>query len=79
MRIQAIKMTQEVRERLLRSRMEAESLSMRDIHCPICGYRIQRVYSDAAGHMSVKCQKCKTVNIINLAYFRKMKKANVSR
>lgn len=62
----------DVEQRLLLSRMEVESLKERDILCPICGYRIQRVYSDATGHLSVKCQKCKNINILNLAYFRKM-------
>ena len=63
----------EVQKRLLLSRVEAETLKERDILCPICGYRIQRVFSDATGHLSVKCQKCKSVNVLNLAYFRRMK------
>lgn len=62
----------DVKERLLLSRMEVETLMERDILCPICGFRIQRVYSDATGHLSVKCQKCKNINIINIAYFRKI-------
>lgn len=65
--------TDDVKTRLLRSRIEAESLKERDIFCPICGYKIQRVYSDATGHLSVKCQKCKNIHILNLAYFRCMK------
>ncbi|MBT9741505.1 hypothetical protein GPL00_05615 [Dorea formicigenerans] len=31
--------------------------------------RLQRVFSDATGYLSVKCQKCKNVHILNLAYF----------
>ncbi len=61
----------EIQKRLLLSRVEAESLKERDILCPTCGFRIQRVFSDATGHLSVKCQKCKNVHILNLAYFRK--------
>ena len=48
----------EIQKRLLLSRVEAESLKERDILCPTCGFRIQRVFSDATGHLSVKCQKC---------------------
>lgn len=59
----------EIQKRLLLSRVEAESLKERDILCPTCGFRIQRVFSDATGHLSVKCQKCKNVHILNLAYF----------
>lgn len=66
--------TPETQRRLLLSRVEAESLKERDILCPICGFRIQRVFSDATGHLSVKCQKCKNVNILNLAYFRKIRR-----
>lgn len=73
MQVQAMKMTPEVRQRLLQSRIEAETLRERDLFCPVCGYRIQRVYSDATGHLSVKCQKCKSINILNLAYFRKIR------
>ncbi len=53
----------EIQKRLLLSRVEAESLKERDILCPTCGFRIQRVFSDATGHLSVKCQKCKNVHI----------------
>lgn len=68
----AAQLTPDVRKRLLLSRMEAETLKERDIFCPICGFRIQRVFSDATGHLSVKCQKCKNVHILNLAYFRRI-------
>ena len=44
----------EIQKRLLLSRVEAESLKERDILCPICGFRIQRVFSDATGHLSLK-------------------------
>lgn len=71
MRVQT-SITPEVEQRLLLSRMEAENLTERDIFCPICGFRIQRVYSDATGHLSVKCQKCKNITILNLAYFRRI-------
>ena len=66
MRVQAVRLTPEVQQRLLKSRIEAQTLKERDILCPVCGYRIQRVYSDATGHLSVKCQKCKSININEL-------------
>ena len=61
MRVQAVRMTPEVQHRLLKSRIEAETLKERDLLCPVCGYRIQRVYSDATGHLSVKCQNAKVL------------------
>lgn len=66
----------DVRQRLLLSRLESETLKERDILCPTCGYKIQRVFSDATGHLSVKCQKCKNIHILNLAYFRRVRRKN---
>ena len=63
----------DVRRKLLQSRIEADELSQREIRCPHCGFLIQKVYSDATGHLSIKCQKCKSVSVLNLAYFRKAK------
>ena len=48
MRIQ-VQTTPEIQKRLLLSRVEAESLKERDIRCPTCGFKIQRVFSDATG------------------------------
>lgn len=75
MRVSATSVRPEVQERLRLSRLEAETLQERDIRCPICGFRIQRVYSDATGHLSVKCQKCKNIHILNLAYFRRIRRS----
>ena len=61
----------EIQKRLLLSRVEAESLKERDILCPICGFRIQRVFSDATGHLSV--------HILNLAYFRRIRRNGYGR
>lgn len=60
--------------KLLLSRMEAEDLQERDLLCPVCGFRIQTLYSDASGHLCVKCPKCKGIHILNLAYFRRVKR-----
>lgn len=43
--------------KLLLSRMEAEDLQERDLLCPVCGFRIQTLYSDASGHLRVKCPR----------------------
>ena len=60
--------------KLLLSRIEAETLQERDLLCPVCGFRIQTLYSDISGHLRVKCPKCKGIHILNLAYFRKIKR-----
>lgn len=60
--------------KLLLSRMEAEDLQERDLLCPVCGFRIQTLYSDISGHLRVKCPKCKGIHILNLAYFRRIKR-----
>ena len=70
--------TPDIKRKLLLSRMEAASLTERDILCPVCGFRIQRVYSDATGHLSVKCKKCKNIHVLNLAYFRKIRRNGYS-
>ena len=75
MRVSTAPVRPEVQERLRLSRLEAETLQERDIRCPTCGFRIQRAYSDATGHLSVKCQKCKNVHILNLAYFRRIRRS----
>lgn len=63
----------EIMNKLLKSRIEAEALSERDLRCPICDFMIQTVYSDISGHLRVKCPKCKEVSTLNIAYFRRMK------
>lgn len=57
-----------------RSRREAERLIERDLQCPNCGYKIGVAFSDSTGHIKVKCQKCKTVSVLNLAYFRRQRR-----
>lgn len=54
MRVSTAPVRPEVQERLRLSRLEAETLQERDIRCPTCGFRIQRVYSDATGHLNMK-------------------------
>ena len=60
----------EIRYKLERSKAEAKGLKQRVIHCAYCGFPIDRVFSDAAGHKLVVCRKCKASYIINLGCFR---------
>lgn len=55
------------------SRSETEGLSLRDIHCPYCGFLVERVYSDVTGHKIVHCRKCKEEYPVNLGYFRRVR------
>ena len=43
------------------------------LKCPYCDTIITKVFSDAKGHFRIKCQKCKAVTVLNIAYFRTMK------
>ncbi|MDD3416978.1 MAG: hypothetical protein PHY47_23785 [Lachnospiraceae bacterium] len=63
----------DIMHKLLKSRIEAESLKERDLRCPICNFMLHTIYSDMSGHLRVKCPKCKEVSTLNLAYFRRMK------
>lgn len=73
MQVQATRVSPEVKNKLLLSRVEVDTLRERDLLCPECRFRIQTIYSDATGHLRVKCPKCKGIYVLNLAYFRKMK------
>ena len=66
----------ETARKLELSRTEAEGMESRDLRCPICGYKIATVYLDRKGHVSIKCRKCKFDGVINLAYFRRQKRAD---
>ena len=66
--------SKEVLERIALSRQEVEGLEKRDLKCPICGFRIEGVYSDRTGHAEVKCRKCKFEGPLNLAYFRRQRR-----
>lgn len=57
-----------------RSQKEAEQLTERSLYCPCCGYKVGIVYSDSAGHIKAKCQKCKAISVLNLAYFRRQRR-----
>lgn len=60
--------------RLERSKEESAGLTLREIHCPYCGFLIDKVFSDATGHKMITCRKCKSEYPINLGYFRTIKR-----
>ena len=62
------------------SRQEAEEFVERELKCPECGYLVAYAFSDAIGHFKIKCKKCKTVSVLNFAYFcRRRRKRNYQR
>ena len=67
------KATTSARYRAELSRQEAEAFIERELKCPECGFLIATCYSDARGHFKIKCQKCKTISVINFAYFCRRK------
>ena len=52
------------RHRASLSAREATHLLERPLYCPECSFKIGVAYSDCAGHVRTKCQKCKTVSIL---------------
>lgn len=65
---------QVVMDKLIRSCREVEEMPEQELRCPICHFRIAGVYGDRSGHIRVKCRKCKFEGVLNLAYFRRMKR-----
>lgn len=61
--------SEDARQKAALSRREAATLVECALYCPECGFKVGTVFSDCVGHLSVKCQKCKTVSVLNLAYF----------
>ena len=64
----------EMREKVERSEKECEALTKREVRCPYCGFLMDYVYSDVSGHRQVKCRKCKRATIMNMAYFRRVRR-----
>ena len=69
-------MSDDVFKKLEDSKTEVATLTSRDLLCPNCHFRIDTVFSDAQGHLQVKCKKCKNEYIMNLAYFRTFGRRN---
>ena len=62
------------RYRAEQSKQEAQEFIERELKCPECGYLVAYAFSDATGHFKVKCKKCKTVSVLNFAYFCRRKR-----
>ncbi len=69
-----IELPPEILERVKLSAEECQDLSMRELRCPYCNFLLDLIFSDAAGHRKSKCPKCKQVTIMNVAYFRRVKR-----
>ena len=63
----------ECQQQLDQSVKGSANLTLRDVRCPRCGYLIIKVYSDTIGHIRPKCPKCKAVDTLDLAYFRRQR------
>lgn len=55
------------------SKQEAQEFIERELKCPECDYLVAYAFSDATGHFKIKCKKCKTVSVLNFAYFCRRK------
>lgn len=64
----------ETMEKVRRSKQECEFLTKREVRCPHCGFLVDYVFSDVSGHREIKCRKCKRSTIMNMAYFRRVKR-----
>ena len=58
---------------------ECVNLTEREVKCPYCHFPLTHVFSDASGHLRVKCPKCKGTAIVNLAYFYTSKSKTIGR
>ena len=63
----------DLRRKAALSELESVHLEDQVLFCPHCGFRIGMAFSDSAGHIRSKCQRCKTVSVLNLAYFRRQR------
>ncbi|MBR1757724.1 MAG: hypothetical protein IJ744_03215 [Lachnospiraceae bacterium] len=68
----------DVRYKLELSRRKAEKIRTREMHCPVCGMRVQIIPVNQKELVFVKCRKCKFTGPLDPAYFRRMKRRNHS-
>ena len=66
-------LTPELLEKVQQSEKESEGLTKRAVRCPYCSFLLDYVFSDATGHREIRCPKCKSITIMNMAYFRTVK------
>ncbi len=67
--------SEETLQKIDRSFRECAKLSERSLKCPYCTFVLDGIFSDASGHIRIKCPKCKAVMVLNLAYFRRRRQA----
>jgi|GEM_PF-2576733 len=63
----------DVQEKINMARKQSETLELRNVKCPICGYKILEVFGYGHYIMKIKCQKCKFNDVVDVACFRTMK------
>ena len=66
----------DVDEKLAKSKAAAESLKIRTIKCPKCGFYLLDVYGHDHYLIRVKCRKCKFNDTIDTALFRTIRLKN---
>lgn len=69
----------DVDEKLAQSKAAAESLKIRTIKCPKCGFYLLDVYGHDHYLIRVKCRKCKFNDTIDTALFRTIRMKNKKR
>ena len=68
---QKYSVSDEIKEKLIKSKIDAAKTDKKTIRCPICGIRLIELYSSERPIVQVKCKKCKFEQPINTAYFRR--------
>ncbi len=63
----------DVQEKINTARKQSETLELRNVKCPVCGYKILEVFGYGHYIMKIKCQKCKFNDVVDVACFRTMK------
>lgn len=63
----------EMREKIERALNAVSKDTQRYIRCSACKHIIIGVYSDASGHVSVKCPKCGKINLVDTMNMRRIR------
>jgi len=67
------KPSEEIQKKLYLSWVEAQKTENRDMHCPVCGFKVAVIPKNQTTIQNVKCRKCKFTGPLSPAYFRRMK------
>lgn len=65
--------TDDIIEKLLLSKAEADSCRTRIVRCPICGFKVAKIPVTQQEVFFVRCRKCKFEGALSPAYFRRKK------